>query len=78
MCPIRAWRSGGTVNEPPVFALVTNDSIVYDNVISGLGDATLYGTEDPRLAYDPKTELYVSLDHNHVLVCVCVADDWGL
>lgn len=64
---------GGGPGSIPEFAVVTNASVVYDHVISGLGDGTLYGTEDPRIAYDPATQLYYMFytcyGPNTVLLC---------
>eukprot|EP00698_Gefionella_okellyi_P004417 TRINITY_DN14077_c0_g1_i1.p1 TRINITY_DN14077_c0_g1~~TRINITY_DN14077_c0_g1_i1.p1 ORF type:complete len:363 (-),score=69.96 TRINITY_DN14077_c0_g1_i1:261-1349(-) len=51
-------QSGGDSKTAPVFAPLTASSIVYDNAISGLGDMTVFGTEDPRLAYDESTGIY--------------------
>ena len=45
--------SGGSVSEAPVFADIASESVVFhpDSFID------VYGTEDPRVTYDPATGL---------------------
>ena len=74
--------SGGNSTELPVFANITSSSVVFGP------ETTLdeYGTEDPRLTYDPVTELYymfyTSYGPNNVVLSLATSpnptnpDEW--